>query len=249
MIARRGVRVPGRDRGDEEDGPAYGTAGRLRGRPLEMRMGDVNVQLVREFFELNLFQVLTNWQQGSWRLRPGEHAGQLFVQNTNAGLPRALPFLLLPVDIPVIERAVVEVRAWHGERFYPSLIEANPVFAQFVSEESLALARETFGHQPFVTILVVSELPASPDLRARSLSLLEGSGIGHVMEFPHILRDVLDKIDVNGHYPSSPTLQTMRLLKRYRLIRHQQMEFPFAIEARAGSKPMTVEAVVPEDED
>jgi hypothetical protein len=211
-------------------------------------MGDVNVQLVREFYELNLFQVLTNWQQGQWRVRPGEHAGQLFVQNTNVGLPRELPFLLHPSDISAIERAVVEVRAWHGERFYPSLIEANPVLAQFVSEESLALAREVFAHQPFVTILVVSELPASPELRARSLSLLEQSGIGHVMEFPHLLRDVLDKIDVNGHYPSSPTLQTMRLLKRYRLIRNQQMEFPFSVEARPG-KPATVEAALPEDED
>src|SRR3990172_4390503 len=129
-------------------------------------MGDVNVQLVREFFELNLFHVLTNWQQTPRRLRPGEHAGQLFVGNTSPGLPRELPFLLHPVDVPSIDRAVVEVRAWHGDRFYPSVIEANPVLSQFVSEESTALAREVFRGQPFTTVLVVSELPSSSELRA-----------------------------------------------------------------------------------
>ncbi|MCC6697065.1 MAG: hypothetical protein IT365_15665 [Candidatus Hydrogenedentes bacterium] len=204
-------------------------------------MGDVNVQLVREFFELNLFQVLTNWQQSA-RVRPGEHSGQMFVQNTNPGMARELPFLLQPVDVTSIERAVVEVRAWHGDRFYPSVIEANPVLSQFVSNESRALASEVFGHAAFATILIVSELPAGAELRARSLQLLQSSGIGHVIEFPILLRDLLSKVDESGSYPGSQTLQTLRLLKRYRLIRNQQMEFAFAVEAPPGTVPR-VEAV------
>ncbi|MCC6489444.1 MAG: hypothetical protein IT364_18240 [Candidatus Hydrogenedentes bacterium] len=199
-------------------------------------MGDVNVQLVREFFELNLFQVLTNWQQSS-RVRPGEHSGQMFVQNTNPGLTRELPFLLQPVDVASIDRAVVEVRAWHGDRIYPSVIEANPVLSQFVSNESRALASEVFGGVPFTTILIVSELPASWELRSRSLQLLQSTGIGHVMEFPILLRDLLAKVDENGNYPSSQTLQTLRLLKRYKLVRNQQMEFAFAVEAPPGPLP------------
>ncbi len=211
-------------------------------------MGDVNVQLVREFFELNLFQVLTNWQQGP-RLRPGEHSGQLFVQNTNPGLPRELPFLLQPADITAIERAVIEVRAWHGARFYPSVIEANPVLSQFVSEESLALARDVFDQAPFSTILVVSELPASLELRARSLRLLQESGIGHVVEFPILLRDLVSKVDESGNYPASQTLQTLRLLKRYKLVRNQQMEFAFTAEAPLPEVPPRVEASDVAEED
>jgi hypothetical protein len=205
-------------------------------------MGDVNVQLVREFFELNLFQVLTNWLQGPRRLRPGEHSGQLFVQNTNPGLPRDLPFLLQPPDLATVERAVVEVRAWHGDRFYPSVIEANPVLSQFVSEESLALAHELFGSQPFRTILVVSELPASSELRTRSLGLLQSTGIGHVLEFPLVLRDLLNRVDENAAYPSSTTLQTLRLLKRYKFIRNQQMEFAFPAEPPLMGPAARVEA-------
>lgn len=212
-------------------------------------MGDINVQLVREFFELNLFHALTNWQQTARRLRPGEHGGQLFVHNTDVAIPRELPFLLHPTDVPVIERAVVEVRAWHGDRFYPSVIEANPVLYQFVSQESLALAGEVFQGQPFATILVVSELPASPELRQRSLDLLRDTGIGHVIEFPLILRDIIDHVDANGNYPSSDTLQTLRLLKRYKLVRNQQMEFTFTTEAPPSDRPPVVDAtpLPPED--
>lgn len=211
-------------------------------------MGDVNVQLVREFFELNVFQVLTNWQQGP-RPRPGEHSGQLFVQNTNPGMPRDLPFLLHPSDVTSITRAVVEVRAWHGDRFYPSVIEANPVLSQFVSDESLALAREIFGDVAFSTILVVSELPAGIELRSRSLRLLQECGIGHVMEFPLVLRDLLSKVDESGNYPASQTLQTLRLLKRYKLVRNQQMEFSFAVEPPPPEAPPRVEVSEVAEED
>lgn len=211
-------------------------------------MSDVNVQLVREFFELNLFQVMTNWQQGT-RFRPGENSGQLFVRNTAPGMPRDLPFLLGAGDITSLERAAVEIRAWHGDRFYPSVIEANPVLYGFVSDESLALAGEVFDRLPFTTILVVSELPAGPELRSRSLSLLQKTGIGHVIEFPDILRELVMRVDESGHYPASQTLQTVRLLKRYRLIRNQQMEFAFSVEAPVPSVPARVDTSDVADEE
>lgn len=212
-------------------------------------MGDINVQLVREFFELNLFHVLTSWQQAARRVRPGEHGGQLFVQNTDVAAPRELAFLLQPGDVAAVERAVVEVRAWHGDRFYPSVIEANPVLYQFVSQDALALASDIFHQQPFSTILVVSELPASAELRHRSLALLQETGIEHVMEFPLILRDIIGRVDANGNYPSSDTLQTLRLLKRYKLVRNQQMEFAFTTEAPPADRPPIVEASpLPPDE-
>lgn len=194
-------------------------------------MSDVNLQLVRECFELNLFRVLTNWQQADTPLQAGEHAGQLFVENTYSAPVRDLPFLLHPVDLPAIERAVIEIRAWHRDRVYPSVIESKPVLTQFVSEESLTLARNVFDNQPFRTILVLSELPASADLRARSLAILQETGIDHVMEFPSLLQELIAKVNINSPYPASQTLQTLRLLKLYKLVRNQQMEFPFAAEA------------------
>ena len=207
-------------------------------------MSDVNLQVVREFFELNLFRVLTNWQQDPRVLAHSDQAGQLFVDNSNIGEHRPLPFVLHPDDLASIERAVVEIRAWHTDRFYPSVIESNPILTQFVSEESLALAREVFQQQSFTTILVISELPASAEQRNRSIELLEKSPVDHVIEFPLLLHDLLHKVNVNGSYPDSQTLEMLRLLKRYKLTRNQQLEFSFATEAPAPPNPPVVETAV-----
>ncbi len=212
-------------------------------------MSDVNLQVVREFFELNLFRVLTNWQQDPRILAHGDQAGQLFVDNSNAAAPRPLPFVLRPDDLASIERAVVEIRAWHTDRFYPSVIESNPILTEFVSEDSLALAREVFQQQSFATILVISELPVSAEQRSRSIELLEKSPVDHVIEFPLLLHDLLQKVNVSGSYPDSQTLEMLRLLKRYKLTRNQQLEFAFATEAPVAATPPVVETVVASMED
>ena len=193
-------------------------------------MADINLQLVREYFELHVFRVLTNWRQEPWRGRTAESSPQLFVENARP-VPRVEPPLLLePTDLRGIERAVVHVRAWHADRFYPSVIGSSPVLSQFERDEAGAIAEYVFGGQPCVTILVISELPASRDLRERSMQLLHGAGVDHVIEFPTILCGLLDQVSVNGNYTSSATLQTLRLLKRYKLVRAQQLEFTFPTE-------------------
>ncbi|MCL4216966.1 MAG: hypothetical protein KJ052_08190 [Candidatus Hydrogenedentes bacterium] len=211
-------------------------------------MADVNLQLVREFFELHLFRVLTNWQQDPAWERAGELGPQMFVDNAQPVLDREPRFVLRPVDLYAIERAIVEVRAWHTDRFYPSVVEASPILWQFVQKDALSLARNVFDGQLFRTILVISELPASAEQRQRTIDLLRENGVGHVLEFPTILQQLLNLLSANTSYGASQTLQTLRLLKRYRLVRHQQMEFPFRPDP-AMSPPAFVETVeVPEDD-
>jgi len=203
-------------------------------------MSDVNLQLVREFFELNLFRVMTNWQQDPCRL--SELSSQLFVENTNPGPALTEPdFLLRANALGAVDRAVVEIRAWHADRFYPSVIDSNPVLSQFVAEDALALATELFHGEPFRTILVLSELPVSQEPRQRSIDLLRRLGMDHVIEFPVVLQGLLQKVSINAHYPASQTLQTLRLLKRYRFIRNQQMEFGFRPEAPPQNESVHIE--------
>lgn len=193
-------------------------------------MADVNLQLVREFFELNIFRVLTNWDQEPWREHAGERSPQLFVENPQPRISEEVPVVLRPADLVAIERAVVHIRAWHADRFYPSVIESSPVLSRFEADEASSLARVVFAHQPFVTILVISELPVSPELRSRSLSMLQQAGVDHVIEFPQILKDLLDRVSIEGNYGASVTLQMLRLLKRYKFIRNQQLEFSFVVD-------------------
>lgn len=204
-------------------------------------MNDVDCQLVREFFELNRFRVLTHWRRDAGRAG-GEQGLQLYVENSNPQSPEEEAGLVLTgKTIGQISRAVVEIRAWHGEPFYPSVVAGSPVLKQFVQEAALEPAREHFAHRPFATILVISDLPVSSEPRARSLRLFQESGIDHLLEFPAILQSMLDRIDVNSAYNASNTLQLLRILKRYRFIRNQQMEFSFPMDVPDLETPARVE--------
>jgi len=201
-------------------------------------VADVNLQLVREFFELHFFRVLTNWQREPARSNDGPSFVQLFVENCDPlRLPERPDAVLSLEGLRTIERGVIEIRAWHADRFYPSVIENNPVLSQFVSDESLALAREVFKTGDFATILVISELPQSVKPRERSIGLLRQAGVSHVLEFPVILRGLLERVSSHGTYGSSETLQTIRLLKRYQLVRNQQMELPLRSDAPRMLQP------------
>ncbi len=201
-------------------------------------MSDLNMQLVREFFELNRFYVLPHWQCEEVS-HSSDSTSLLFVERANTEAGVEPEFLLRPADLTGIRRAVVEVRAWHADRVYPSTIDGNPVLGHVATQEMRDLAETVFGAAEFKTILVVSEFSAAPSVRARTLQMLQDFGIGHVLEFPTILGDLLDGVSVNGNYAPSQTLQTLRLLKRYSFVRRQQMELSFPAAGASESVPRT----------
>lgn len=208
-------------------------------------MSPVNLQLVREFFELHTFRVLTNWQHDT--PRASEATVQLFVENGQPEPERPLDTLLRLEDIPMIQRAVVDVRAWHGDRFYASVVENNPILTQFAQQASKEQAAAIFGADAGIkTVLVLSELPAAPEQRARTLAKFAESPVDHVIEFPTILHGLLEKVSAGGDYGASPTLATLRLLKRYRMVRNMQLEFMFRGERIARAAPGVIDASVPE---
>ncbi len=206
-------------------------------------MAEIDLQLVREFFELNRFSVMTHW------LQRHDGGGQLLVENGDVTEAQDLPALLTKQHITQLPRAVIEVRPWHADRLYASLIESNPILTQFAEPENLDMAREFFRDKPFSTVLITSELPSAPDQRSRTLELLSDSPVDHVIEFPLVLKGIIESVTAGGSYASSTTLQLLQLLKRYRFIRNQQMEFHFPMEAPPSSTNPQVDIETPiEDE-
>lgn len=204
-------------------------------------MSDATVQIVREFFEFNGFHVMTHWQHDAARFRGTEHGIQLYVENTARAVDRPLDLVLRPGDIAGISRALVEVRGWHTERFYASVFDSNPVLSEVAGDAARARARQVFGAADVKSILVISEFPASSEPRQRALEAAREHGLDHVIEFPTILQEILDKLNAHVSYAPSQTLQTIRLLKRYDFLRVQQLEFPFSAEAPSGAAPARIE--------
>lgn len=211
-------------------------------------MSDLNMQIVREFFELRLYHVLTHWQHDDLTPKGSDPGTLLFIEpqhTENEALP---DFLLTDIHLSHIPRAVVDIRAWHGDRFYPSVVEANPVLGRVAGRETQELAESIFGTDEFTTLLVISELPQSHAPRQRALACLQDLGIDHVIEFPTLLADMIQRINPHGHYTASPTLQLLRLLKRYDFIRRQQMELPFQVEPRSTTPLPNLETTSVEEE-
>ncbi len=202
-------------------------------------MNEINLQLVREFFELNLFHVYTPWQQVRLGVGRGEQGLQLYIENSQPAPARELGLVLNGVDIAVLHRAVVEIRAWHSDRIYASVIEANPVLTQFAADGAKQPALDFFGTPEFASVLVLSELPRSGEQRVKALTALESSPIDHIIEFPTILHELLAKVSVHGSYAGSSVLSLLQLLKRYRLVHYQQMELNLPLDLPATEEGLS----------
>lgn len=192
-------------------------------------MTSIDAQITREFFELNGFRVHTSWAPH----QRSDGAVQIYVELPQAVEETDLDAVLTAESVRGIRRALVEVRPWHTDRLYVSVVENNPVLTQFALPENTAHARDFFDNAPFTTILVTSELPTNPEQRVRSIRAIESTCVDHVLEFPVMLRHLIGAVNVNSAYAASATLQLLQLLKRYRLIQHQQMEFQFPMDGPA----------------
>ncbi len=210
-------------------------------------MAEVDLQLVREFFELNQFKVFTHWpQHDSDNTTDG--GVQLYIERAATVEAGDADSILTPVDLQRIHRAVVEVRPWHTDRFYASLIEANPVLTQFAEPWSLGHAQEFFGSDEFKRILIISELPRGAEQRSQAVLRLAQTSVDHVIEFPAILAELTERVMLSGTYAGSPTLQLLQHLKRYRLLRNQQLEFTFPREAHTTGPGPRVDTTATPDE-
>ncbi len=210
-------------------------------------MNDLNLQIVREFFELYLYRVLTHWQHDEIP-KLSDFTSLLFIEHASPMGPREeLGFVLQPEDMPHLGRAIVEVRAWHADRFYASVVEASPILGHVAFDVTRELGRSVLGTPEFATVLVISELPASPGPKNRSVALLREYGIDHILEFSTVLREMVNRVSPHGNYAPSQTLQTMRLLTRYSLLRQQQLEFAFPSQPPEPPASADIEATVPED--
>ncbi len=174
-------------------------------------MSQVNQELAKIYFEMNGFLV--------------KRDEQFLILNLKPQPPDPPPdFLLGSMDLPAIERATVEIKGWHTDKFFPSRIRHSPEIFDFVQPEALKITRNFFGGNKFKKILIVSHLPAKGEMRKKSITLLQGKGIDHTIEFDSILKDLIRKVRPNRNYVNSDLLQLLRLLKCYRLLQEPQLE-------------------------
>jgi hypothetical protein len=71
-------------------------------------------------------------------------------------------------------------------------------------------------------------LPTAEPYRSQSVQLLKERGVDAIVSFRAMLLDLIETIESNRNYGKSDTLQVLRVLKNYDLLKDAQMDLPSA---------------------
>lgn len=201
--------------------------------------------IVREYFEQNGFfvrQVRKHAVQA--RRKTSEEEIDLVVFNPTWARDRRKPdFFLFATELPYLHRAIVAVKPWHTDVFTPGMLKSSPEIFRFLEDEVQRGATRFFpaddaagggaedGREDFAKILVLPALPTQEPFRGQSVQLLKERGVDGILSFRSILLDLIDKVEVNRNYRKSDTLEVLRILKNYDLLRDPQLDL---LPPRAG---------------
>ncbi len=188
-------------------------------------MASVSEEIVREYLELNEFAVkvhrkflLTGAQRNA--------LDEVDVVATNlceVNLP-VRGILLEKGEIKNLERFVMAVRGWHSEVFSPSRLKFSPELLNLAELDEESIKKRFFQGQSFSRVIVIPGLPTDLNLKGTVLQTFKEKGIDYVLDFKTILEELIERVEVSKNYIQSPTLQLIRILKRYDLIKDYQLE-------------------------
>lgn len=196
-------------------------------------MSAIDEGIVREYFEQNGFLVRqARKYQVQARRKVGEEEIDLIVFNPSWQRGTRKPdFFLFSSELPYVQKAIVAVKGWHTGVFTPATLKSSPEIFRFLEENVLKQVSRLFpaettddgGGEP-TKILVLPSLPTAEPFRSQSVELLKARGVDAIISFRAMLLDLLEKIEINQNYTKSDTLQVMRILKNYDLLKDAQLD-------------------------
>lgn len=196
-------------------------------------MSAIDEEIVREYFEQNGFLVRQARKYlVQSRRKAAEEEIDLIVFNPGWQRESRKPdFFLFSTELPYVHKAVVSVKPWHTGVFTPAMLKSTPEVFRFLEENVLKQAARLFPADPGdeaggapTKILVLPSLPTAEPFRTQSVELLKAHGVDAIISFRAMLLDLLEKIEINQNYAKSDTLQVMRILKNYDLLKDPQMD-------------------------
>ena len=197
-------------------------------------MAGFDEQIVREYFELHGFLVrqVRKYQVQS-RKKLAEEEIDLLVYNPSYTAQERKPnFLLFATELPYVHRAMVVVKAWHTtHRFTPAMLKSSSEVFKFLEKNVIKTVENQFldeesegmSESDLLKVLVLPGLPTQEPHRGESIQLLRERGVDGIISFRSMLLDIMQKIEVNRNYSKSDTLQILRILKNYDLVKDPQM--------------------------
>ncbi|HZL46286.1 MAG TPA: hypothetical protein VFC28_08670 [Opitutaceae bacterium] len=199
-------------------------------------MSAIDEGIVREYFEQNGFLVRqARKYQVQTRRKTSDEEVDLLVYNPAFERGGRKPeFFLFSTELRLVDRAIVVVKGWHTTgHFTPATLKSSPEIFTFLQENVIKEASRFFpvdpdepGNHPDITkILVLPGLPTAEPFRSQSVQMLKERGVDAIISFRTMLLDIIDRTEINRNYRKSDTLQLLRILKTYDLLKEPQLDF------------------------
>jgi len=210
-------------------------------------MSAIDEGIVREYFEQNGFLVRqVRKYQVQARRKTGDEEVDLIVYNpAYARNSRRPDFFLFANELGYVHRAIVVVKGWHTGRFTPNMLRSSPEIFRFLEENVAKEVKRFFpvdaqepGNAPDVTkILVLPSLPTAEPFRSQSVAMLKEHGVDGIISFRSMLLDIIERVEINKSYGKSDTLQVIRILKNYDLLKDAQLDLMTERHSALRKKP------------
>lgn len=201
-------------------------------------MAEFDENIVREYFELNGFfvrQLCKHVVQS--RKKSVEQGNGLVVYNPHAPEGAALSgFQLFSSDMANLRGAVVGIKSWNDSKFTPAISKSSAKVCDFLKKEVIAKSNTYFQpsegdgelaesnpYADYLKLIVLPSFPSNDVHRIECTELLKEQGVDGVINFSTILENLLRHVAVNHSYSKSETLQLLRVLKLYDMVREPQM--------------------------
>jgi hypothetical protein len=212
-------------------------------------VANVTDAVVKEYFESLGYLVFQPHKHAmAARSGTGDEAVDLVVTNPSVAEHR-LPadFVWDTADLRTVRSAVVGVVGWHTDRIYAANIENTPEILRFVQPPALRFSSRVLGSEVFAKVLCLPALPASGELKQKTIGFLRSGGIDGVIPFRAMLLELVRRVETNRNYEKSDLLQVIRLMKNYDLVNVGQMDlFDKKRTAPAGKQQKARRAKAPE---
>lgn len=210
-------------------------------------MSAIDEGIVREYFEQNGFLVRqVRKYQVQARKKTGDEEIDLLVYNPSWQRGERKPdFFLFSNELPLVHRAMIAVKGWHTGVFTPNMLKSSPEIFRFLEDNVMKEATRFFpaaeaaeeGEDQLTKILVLPSLPTQEPFRSQSIAMLKERGVDAIISFRSMLLDLIEKTEINRNYGKSDTLQVIRILKNYDLLKDAQLDLLSDRSTTAVRKP------------
>ncbi|HOL22351.1 MAG TPA: hypothetical protein PLQ41_05820 [bacterium] len=178
-------------------------------------MSQASIEIVKEFFIIHNFFVL-------------KKNDILFVKNAELTEPEEMDkFILSGSEVSrVLKNAVVKPVCWHTMKFTPVVLSRFPEIFEFSKGRYTLESKKFFQGENFKKVLVIPSLPASDKLQKESIKIMKEEGVDHLITFPSVIANLIEKIDARNVYLSSID-EILRVLKFYKFFGEKEQKLPF----------------------